>query len=167
MILVCGLRAAPDLVLKHQVGAAIGILGPETLHPDFPSLSDAQRLQLSFNDINGPAEGMVAASETDVARLISFIKAWDQKRPMLIHCWAGISRSTATAFAALCILRPNEDEMTLGRLLRMASPSATPNRLITAKVDFALGRKGRMSKAVESMGRGADAFEGTAFKLEF
>ena len=166
MIIVCGLHAAPDLVVKHKVGSAIGILAPETAHPIFPSLAEDKRLRLSFNDINAPAEGMVAASDNDVKRLIAFVRDWDKKSPMLIHCWAGISRSTATAFAALCILRPDEDEMNLAAELRAASPSATPNRLITTKMDKALGREGRMLRAVESIGRGADAFDGTAFTLK-
>lgn len=166
MIIVCGLHAAPDLVVKHKVGAAIGILAPETVHPVFPSLAENRRLRLSFNDINAPTEGMIAASDTDVERLIAFVQDWDKKSPMLIHCWAGISRSTATAFAALCILRPDEDEMSLALELRAASASATPNRLITTKMDKALGREGRMLRAVESIGRGADAFDGTAFTLK-
>jgi predicted protein tyrosine phosphatase len=83
----------------------------------------------------------------------------------LIHCWAGISRSTASAFAALCILRPSADEIELAQELRAASPSATPNRLITTQVDRLLGRKGRMLKAVEQIGRGANAYEGSPFIL--
>jgi len=166
MIIVCGLHAAPDLVVKHKVGSAIGILAPETAHPVFPSLAEDKRLRLSFNDINAPTEGMIAPSDSDVERLISFVKAWDQKSPMLVHCWAGISRSTATAFAAMCILRPDEDEMSLAAQLRAASASATPNRLITAKMDEALGREGRMLRAVESIGRGAEAFSGSAFALK-
>jgi len=166
MIIVCGLNDAPDLVIKHRVGAAIGILGPETKHPDFPTLGDAQRLRLSFNDINGPTDGMVGASDDDAERLVRFIKTWNHENPLLIHCWAGISRSTATAFAAMCILRPDEDEMVLARALRLASTSATPNRLITAKVDSALGRQGRMLRAVESIGRGADAYSGSPFILK-
>ena len=166
MIIVSGLRAAPELVMKHKVGSVIGILGPETVHPVFPSLAESQHLRLSFNDINAPTEGMIAASDTDVERLIAFVRAWDRKSPMLIHCWAGISRSTATAFAALCILRPDDDEMSLAAELRAASASATPNRLITAKMDEALGRRGRMLRAVESIGRGAEAFEGSAFTLK-
>ena len=166
MIIVCGLHAAPDLVVKHKVGSVIGILAPETAHPVFPSLAEDKRLRLSFNDINAPTEGMTAPSDSDVERLISFVKAWDRKSPMLVHCWAGISRSTATAFAAMCILRPDEDEMSLAAELRAASASATPNRLITAKMDEALGREGRMLRAVESIGRGAEAFSGSAFTLK-
>ena len=57
-----------------------------------------------------------------------FLKEWDRKRPMLIHCWAGISRSTAAAYTALCLFRPQADEEELAWELRTASPSATPNR---------------------------------------
>ena len=76
------------------------------------------------------------------------------------------SRSTASAFAALCVLRPEIDEMELAQELRRASPSATPNRLITTRVDLLLGRKGRMVRAVESIGRGANAFESEPFTLK-
>ena len=84
---------------------------------------------------------------------------------MLIHCWAGISRSTAAAYTALCMLRPDSDEEALARELRAASPSATPNRLIVSLADDILGRDGRMVKAIAGIGRGADAFEGTPFIL--
>ena len=84
---------------------------------------------------------------------------------MLIHCWAGISRSTASAYTALCMLRPKADEEELALELRAASPSATPNRLIISLVDDILGRKGRMSRAIEKIGRGENAFEGKPFVL--
>jgi predicted protein tyrosine phosphatase len=107
----------------------------------------------------------VSPADRDAERLVAFIRSWDKTAPMVIHCWAGISRSTASAFAALCILRDGESEMALASELRRASPSATPNRLITSLVDRHLGRNGRMVKAVESIGRGADAFEGKPFEL--
>jgi predicted protein tyrosine phosphatase len=97
--------------------------------------------------------------------LLAFLEAWPRDRPMLIHCWAGISRSTAAAYTALCLLRPTADEEELARELREASPSATPNRLIVSFTDRLLGRDGRMLRAIEKIGRGADTFEGTPFTL--
>lgn len=163
MIIVCGLHAAQSQIDLHQAKSVIGILGPETPHPGYSGIEN--HLKLTFNDINADTPGLISPREQDAKRLITFIEEWDQKQPMLIHCWAGISRSTASAFAALCILRPDDDEMELAQELRAASPSATPNRLITTQVDQLLGRKGRMLKAVESIGRGADAFEGYPFIL--
>ena len=161
-IIVCGLAAAPQQLVLHGAKSVISILGPETPHPVY---APHRHLALTFNDINAPAEGMVSAAEHDADRLVEFVRAWDKSAPMLIHCWAGISRSTASAFAALCILRDGESEMKLAQELRQASPSATPNHLITTLVDKHLGRKGRMIKAVESIGRGKDAFEGTPFEV--
>jgi predicted protein tyrosine phosphatase len=165
MIIVCGLNAAQAQIDLHKAKHVISILGPETPHRDFTGLDRSQHLRLTFNDINTETPGLLAPNSSDAAKLITFIKAWDRTSPMLIHCWAGISRSTASAFTALCVLRPDVDEMDLARELREASPSATPNRLITMQVDALLERGGRMSKAVESMGRGANAFEGAPFIL--
>jgi predicted protein tyrosine phosphatase len=164
MIIVCGLNVAQVQIDLHKAKSVIGILGPETPHPQYSNIDN--HLKLTFNDINIDTPGLVSPREQDAKRLISFVECWDQKQPMLIHCWAGISRSTASAFAALCILRPRQDEMEIARELRNASPSATPNRLITRQVDQILGRQGRMLAAVEAIGRGATAFEGSPFTLE-
>jgi predicted protein tyrosine phosphatase len=163
MIIVCGLNVAQIQIDLHNAKSVIGILGPETPHPQYSNIGN--HLKLTFNDINIDTPGLISPREQDAKRLISFIESWDQKQPILIHCWAGISRSTASAFAALCILRPQQDEMEIAREFRKASPSATPNRLITKQVDQILGREGRMLAAVEAIGRGANAYEGAPFTL--
>jgi predicted protein tyrosine phosphatase len=50
--------------------------------------------------------------------------------------------------------------------LRRASATATPNARIVALGDRMLGRNGRMVAAIDSIGRGAFAFEGDPFRLE-
>lgn len=166
MIIVCGLNAAQGQIDLHGAKSVISILGPETPHRDFTGITRDLHLRLTFNDINAATTGLVAPHAGDASKLVSFIRRWDQTHPLLIHCWAGISRSTASAFSALCVLRPDADEMELALALRAASPSATPNRLITAQVDELLNRQGRMVKAVEAIGRGANAFEGKPFTLQ-
>ena len=165
-IIVCGLNKAQAQIDLHGAASVIGILGPDTPHPAYSGIQPERHLRLTFSDINEPTQGLIHATEDDAHRLVRFITDWDRKAPMVIHCWAGISRSTASAFTALCVLNPTADEMELAQLLREASPSATPNRLITARVDEVLGRGGRMVRAVESIGRGANAYEGTPFVLK-
>jgi predicted protein tyrosine phosphatase len=165
MIVVCGLNASQEQIDLHGAQSVISILGPETPHRNFSGIARDNHLRLTFNDINAVTPGLIAPQTADAQRLVDFVTAWDQKAPLVIHCWAGISRSTASAFSALCVLRPQANEMELAQELRAASPSATPNRMITSQVDQLLGRNGRMLKAVESIGRGADAFEGTPFIL--
>jgi len=166
MIIVTSLRECHAQLAAHEATRAISILSPETPHPTFSRLTEGQHLRLTFHDIVADAPGLEGPKMRDAERLVEFIEAWDQSAPMLIHCWAGISRSTASAFAALCILRPHEDELVLAHELRDASPSATPNRLIVSQVDEVLGRGGRMGQAIAAIGRGADAYEGRPFVLK-
>ena len=73
---------------------------------------------------------------------------------MVVHCFAGISRSTAAAFITLCVARPKRDERDIARRLRQASRFATPNARIIAIADTMLGRNGRMIEAIAEIGRG-------------
>lgn len=163
MIIVTSLRDSHAQLAAHRATRAISILSPDTPHPDFPALQQGQHLRLTFHDVVADGGGLQGPQMRDAERLVKFISGWDQQAPLLIHCWAGISRSTAAAFAAMCLLREKEDEADLANELRNASPSATPNRLIVSQVDDILGRKGRMVKAIAAIGRGADAFEGAPF----
>jgi predicted protein tyrosine phosphatase len=165
MIIVTNLRDSHAALKAHGATRAISILSPDTPHPEFSQLATGQHLRLTFHDVAADAHGLEGPKLRDAVRLISFIRDWDQSAPLLIHCWAGISRSTAAAFTALCLLRPTESEEDLAQELREASPSATPNRLIISQVDGLLGRRGRMIEAVAGIGRGADAFEGRTFQL--
>ena len=85
---------------------------------------------------------------------------------MVIHCFAGVSRSTAAAFIAACALNPRRDEFEVARVLRAASPTATPNARLVALADEALERRGRMTAAIMEIGHGEECFEGTPFTLE-
>ena len=89
-----------------------------------------------------------------MARILDFVGGWDRDAPILIHCWAGISRSTATAYITACVHNPDADEHAIAQALRDASPTATPNRRFIALADAALGRNGRMKAAIEAIGRG-------------
>lgn len=166
MILVCPINKAAELIAEHAVAHVVSLLGPETPHPSYAGIAQAAHLRLTFHDILQPTEGYAAPTHRDAERLVAFVEAWPQERPMLIHCWAGISRSTAAAYTALCLLRPQAAEDELAWELREAAPSATPNRLIVSLADQLLGRNGRMVEAIQAIGRGAEAFEGTPFILK-
>jgi predicted protein tyrosine phosphatase len=166
MIIVGPLNQVQTLIDAHGVSHVVTLLAPDTPHPAPQGIAKDRHLRLYFHDIVQDMDGHVPPRAADAERLISFLKDWDRQRPMLIHCWAGISRSTAAAFTALCLLRPQADEEELAWELRKASPSATPNQLIVTLTDELLGREGRMVKAIEKIGRGANAFEGTPFSLK-
>jgi predicted protein tyrosine phosphatase len=163
MIIVCPLNKAHALIAEHGARHAVSLLSSETPQPVFDALEPDKHLKLTFHDIVQPMDGMTPPRAADAERLVNFLMGWEREAPMLIHCWAGISRSTAAAYTAMCLMRPDESEDELAQELRDASPSATPNRLIVSFTDQLLGRQGRMVRAVEKIGRGADAFEGVPF----
>ena len=166
MIVVTSLRDAPRQALIHGATHVVGVLSPDSEHPTFERVKGNNHLCLSFHDVALPTSGMAGPQSTDLTRLLGFLENWNGQSPLLIHCWAGISRSTASAYIATCLLRPQIDEMQLALELREASPSATPNPLLIALADAALGRDGRMQKAIANIGRGSDAFEGVPFQLK-
>lgn len=133
--------------------------------PPLPESDAMRRLVLTFNDITEPREGMVAPDADHVQALLDFVHAWPKKAPLLIHCYAGISRSTAAAYIAAIALNPHSDEAALALELRKRSPSATPNIRLIEIADALLRRNGRMAAAIQSIGRGAEAFEGEVFSL--
>ncbi|WP_372424157.1 tyrosine phosphatase family protein [Salinarimonas chemoclinalis] len=162
---VCPLSRLDETVDATRASHLVTLVGVGT-PPSRPAAIAADRhLTLFMSDIVEPMDGHVLPGVEHVAPFLDFVRAWDRAAPMVIHCWAGISRSTASAFVAACALAPERDEAAIARALRAASPMATPNRRIVAVADDLLGRRGRMVDAVAAIGRGADAWEGVPFGL--
>lgn len=162
MIIVSPLSAVPGLVFTGGVSHVLGCLGPESQHPEL-GLKEQCHLRLTFHDIIAEMEGFQAPTREHVEKIVAFVENWDRSGILLIHCWAGISRSTASAFTAMCLLNPKEDERGLARELRSRSPFASPNLLMVSLADDVLGRGGRMVEAIELIGRGEMADEGRVF----
>jgi predicted protein tyrosine phosphatase len=97
---------------------------------------------------------MVAPAETHVADLLRFVDGWKREKPIVVHCFAGISRSTAAAFITACAIQPERSEDEIAQAIRAASITAQPNPRIVKFGDQLLGRKGRMVEAVRAIGKG-------------
>jgi predicted protein tyrosine phosphatase len=127
---------------------------------------EANHLKVSMDDITQEMDGFLAPSQEHIERVLNFVRNWDRSAPMVVHCYAGISRSTASAFAAACMLNPHRDEIEIARQIRARSPIASPNRLIVTLADKALGRDGRMLRALDEMGPGSMTVEGRPFRVD-
>lgn len=135
-------------------------------HAFAPPTAIREHLLLDMNDIVEAREGLIPPTSDHVVRMIDFAGRWDRRNPLVINCQFGISRSTAAAFVVAAALMPECDETALAAELRRRSPSATPNMRIIDLADRLLMRGGRMVRAIETIGRGADAREGRPFVLE-
>ena len=166
MIWVCPLSKVETTVTSSRADRLLSLLAPGTAMTRPALIAEANHLLLSLHDIADPQEGMTLPGEEHMRTLLDFAESWDRARPLVVNCYAGISRSTASAYIIATALRPSRDEDELAQALRRASPSATPNPRLIALADAMLGRQGRMVEAVQSIGRGAEAFEGVPFALD-
>ena len=166
MIHVCSLSLLHRTV--EQTGARHVVTLLRDLHrvtrPE--CIAAEQHLLLGMDDIPEPADGYVAPGEEHVRKLLTFARGWDRATPLVVHCYAGISRSTAGAFVTACALNPGRAELQIAQELRQRSYTASPNRRIVSIADNLLGRNGRMVDAIDAIGPGAAAVEGIPFRLE-
>ena len=162
---VCSLNLLDATVKATGAGRIVTLInvGTPVRRPD--GVTEADHLFLGMNDITEPAADMIVPGEDHLDRFLAFVRAWDRRAPLVIHCFAGVSRSTAAAYTAALALDPARDEEELALLLRERSPTATPNARIIALADRKLGRGGRMVAAIAGIGRGSDCFEGVPFML--
>ncbi|MGB7431882.1 MAG: protein tyrosine phosphatase [Ahrensia sp.] len=165
-IVVCPLSALEKTVAAYQASHVLTLISEDMPVPTPEGISGDNHLTLHFNDVAVAAPGLRLAGKGDVDRMIAFIKDWDQSAPLVIHCWMGVSRSTAGAMTALAALQPDRPAMEIASELRFAAPFASPNPRIIALADKALGRNDTMILAADAIGIGADCFEGSPFALE-
>jgi predicted protein tyrosine phosphatase len=162
-VIICPLDAAVEACAAHAATHIISLLAPPAEAPLFAV--PAARLRLSFNDIVTPADGLVAPNVQHIEQLLEFLDGWDRASPLLIHCWAGVSRSTAAGYIAATLRDGPGSEAPLAARLRQRAPFATPNSLMVALADQALGRQGAMTAAIAGIGRGAETSQGALFRL--
>lgn len=163
---VSSLSKLHETVALTRASHIVTLINQSTAVERPASILADRHLFIGMSDIVAPMDGHILPGETHLGQLLDFVRAWDRAQPMVIHCWAGISRSTAAAFITACVLNPGRDEADVAIALRKASPSATPNARLVEIADRALARDGRMVAAIARIGRGADAFEGTPFRLD-
>jgi predicted protein tyrosine phosphatase len=165
LVVVCPLSKVSATVDRLGASHLVSLIDVETLVERPDSILPEHHLYLGIHDITEPVDGLILPDEEHVRELIEFVEQWDRKQPMVVHCYAGISRSTAAAFIALCVARPDRDEREIARALRSAASFASPNPRLIALADSLLGRDGRMVRAIAEIGRGELAFEGEPFAL--
>ncbi len=139
---VCPFSAVATTVSRHKASRLVTCLHDDFLVETPKLIRPDDHLRLVMHDIAEALPEHVPPNEEHVARIIDFALDWGGDGPMVVHCWAGISRSTAAAFTALCAINPDAPEEAIAFAMREASPTAYPNRLIVRLADEALGRNG-------------------------
>jgi predicted protein tyrosine phosphatase len=165
MILVTPLSAVEDTIRRYRPSHLMTLLSPEHMIETPAGIEAARHLRLGVNDVSEVEAAEAPPSEHHVAQLIAFAREWTADAPMLVHCWAGISRSTAAAYIVLCDRLGPGSETQIAQALRLRAPHAYPNSLMVSLADRALGREGRMIGAINMIGRGSIVAEGECVEL--
>src|ERR1700722_10168413 len=102
MILVTPLSVVEDTIRSHRPSHLVTLLSPEHMIETPPGIDSARHLRLAVNDVSGVGASAPPPARHHVDELLEFGRTWEPHAPILVHCWAGISRSTAAAFILLC-----------------------------------------------------------------
>lgn len=151
-LLISSFAAIADTIRRHGPSHMLTLMDEHVETP--PAIHPERHFRIRVNDIVEPAEGAIAPSLNHIEDILTFSRTWTREAPFLVHCWAGISRSTAAAYILLCDIRGPGHEAAIARQLRTLAPHAQPNRLMVRHADQILGREGRMIAGVEAMGEG-------------
>lgn len=164
MIYVCSLLELGGHAESLKPERLISIVSPEEQPPTPAALKPEAHLRVSCHDIVEPCPFEILPDRRHVEQIIEFASQWNPSSRILIHCQAGISRSTATALVAYAVHFPDTiDEAAVH--LRRTAPHARPNPLIVGLGDELLGLDGRLVAAVEAMGDATIAVQGSLINI--
>jgi predicted protein tyrosine phosphatase len=144
---ICGL----DELIGHQgrgVTHILSILDPEWPDPEaFQAYDPHFRATLRFHDAIEPGPDILLPQKADVEAILTFGRDAAEAGGLLIHCHAGISRSTAATLMILAQAHPNEGEDELAERLLQTRPQSWPNSRMINFADGLLDRNGRLMAA--------------------
>jgi predicted protein tyrosine phosphatase len=157
-ITVCGLGELPD---HRGVGVThvLSILDPEWPVPNaFGSFGEHKRLELRFHDVIEETHGMIAPREAHVLQLLQFGRDLRAEPPssgahLLVHCHAGVSRSTAAMILMVAQGRPDVAASVVAQEVFRGRQKAWPNLLMMEMGDRLLGRGGELVEAAKEIYR--------------
>ena len=164
-IIVTPLSAIDETIRMHKPSHMVTLLSPEQMIETPNGFPADRHLKIGMHDIVDIHDGSSPPDMKHVENLLRFARDWDATSPMLVHCWAGVSRSMAAAYTVLCDKLGPGQEIAIAKQLRTRARHAHPNRLFIRLADQALDRKGMMIRAINSIGHGAIVTEGVCTDL--
>jgi predicted protein tyrosine phosphatase len=151
-VTICGIDEL-GLHCEARVTHVLSILDPGWPEPEALGAFDPhQRLELRFHDVIDAGPGWVVPESRDIEQLLTFGRNLIEARGthLLVHCHAGVSRSTAAATLILAQTHPNRPaEEALLTVVRQR-PRAWPNLRILELGDDLLGRRGQIVNAARA-----------------
>jgi len=163
MIIVTSLKDHLSVCESIKANHLISVIDPGFI-PNTPK-NVSEHLKLGFDDIikikstnlihrkdniieQNENIKQILPNEQHVIKIINFISNWDKSKPIVIHCWCGVSRSMAVATFIFCMLNRNNIDSNI-KYLRYIAPHANPNKLMISIFEKFLNVKGKINKSLE------------------
>jgi predicted protein tyrosine phosphatase len=147
-ITVCGIE---ELSGHCEAGAThvLSILDPDAPLPEaFGTFGEHEKLELRFDDIIEPTAGKILPGPAEVSQILAFGRdLMAEPKPaahLLVHCHAGISRSTAAMALLLAQAMPDTPADAILGLVHGIREKAWPNLRLIEIGDAMLGRHGTL-----------------------
>jgi predicted protein tyrosine phosphatase len=156
-ITVCGIE---ELDAHGAIGVShvLSILDPD--HPvpaAFGAFGEHEKRELRFHDIVEETPGRVLPQPEDVEAILALGQSLQSEsaetRHLLVHCHAGISRSTAAMVLILAQALPERSAEDVIRMVHGIREKAWPNLRLMEMGDAMLGRGGTLLAATHALHR--------------
>ncbi len=154
---VCGIE---ELAGHGRTGAShvLSILDPDYPVPEaFGAFGEHRKLEVRFHDIIDETPGLLAPQPEHVERILALGRDV-QAEPgatahLLVHCHAGVSRSTASMALVLAQALPEQPADAILEMVHGLREKAWPNLRLIEIGDAVLGRGGTLVEATHALHR--------------
>lgn len=150
-LIICCLDDVRSVVKNFRPTAVVSLLPAAEQRPTPRGIAPNRHHRVEIDDIAMKVRGQTLAHRLHMQALIDFLRSCDPRESLLVHCFAGVSRSPAAALIALTLDAPGR-EGDAAMLLRQHARHANPNTRLLQLADDALGRGRALVDAAESMG---------------
>ena len=156
MIIVCSLSDVKSVCENINPSHLISAIDPGYV-PRTPKGVE-KHLKLGFDDIievsdsnsifrlNDGIDKQVLPSLSHTNSIIDFLNSWKNTKPIVIHCWCGVSRSMAIATYLICKEGLSNIDKNV-RYIRSVAPHANPNKLMIKFFENSLKIENQITKA--------------------
>jgi predicted protein tyrosine phosphatase len=151
-VTICGIDEL-GLYCEAGVTHVLSLLDPGWPEPEAFGIFDPhRRLELRFHDVIDANPGCIPPQRPDVEQLLSFGRDLANAKAghLLVHCHAGVSRSTAAATLIVAQARPDRPAEEALQTIVRRRPRAWPNLRILELGDVLLGRRGEIVGAARA-----------------
>jgi|TARA_B110000444_G_C18850016_1_gene604812 predicted protein tyrosine phosphatase len=160
------LHNALKILKEEKTKKIISIYSPNNSFPLFPGIKNKDILRLCFNDIDQARYNLKTISQKDIRSVLSFVQK-NQDSDILIHCYAGVSRSIAISIIIFFMYNRNFTPSEIYNLIKEKAPFANPNKLVLRQAGSVIKEEKFFQELIKKFTNRKRIFSAMPFYLDF